>query len=361
MAERRWEGGRVRRDSRGRDAYVIRRQVNGRRYEVSTRAHSLRAALEQLKRFEAGPEGYDPRGRVDAAPIYLDEALAAEFLRWSREAKKNSVGWVADQRAALSWWADRLRKTNLRGASLDDDIKPHLARAPGWATKARVLKTLYTWLRTEREGDSSRRLKLSEDPTAGGMLKLPQAQGSAEPVAIAWPSVERVRKHLLGTYRDAFTLQMESGWHVTEVERFAVGGQIAEPNEPQWAKGMCAVLTVLHKSGSVHRTGVSEATAEAARRLRQRGAFSPREYYKAVASACRVAKVKPFAPGVLRHSVATRMVEAGVALPEVSTFLGHKSMQTTKKFYARFAVPENPLLIPPPAAVAPAKRSRRPT
>jgi hypothetical protein len=39
-------------------------------------------------------------------------------------------------------------------------------------------------------------------------------------------------------------------------------------------------------------------------------------------------------------------------LPEVSTFLGHKSMPTTKKFYARFAVPENPLLIPPPMAAA---------
>src|SRR6266849_6271999 len=31
--------------ARGRDVYVIRQQVNGKRYEVSTRAHSVRAVM----------------------------------------------------------------------------------------------------------------------------------------------------------------------------------------------------------------------------------------------------------------------------------------------------------------------------
>ena len=79
-----WDGGYIRRDARGRNVFIIRRQINGKGYDRSTHAHSLRAALEQLKRFEADPERYDARGEVGADPIYLDEKLCDEFLncRW---------------------------------------------------------------------------------------------------------------------------------------------------------------------------------------------------------------------------------------------------------------------------------------
>ncbi len=53
-----------------------------------------------------------------------------------------------------------------------------------------------------------------------------------------------------------------------------------------------------------------------------------------------------FGPGQLRHSVATWMVNSGVPIAAVSTYLGHRSMATTRAFYARFAVPVNPLLRP---------------
>jgi hypothetical protein len=55
-----WEGGFIRHDSKGRKVYVIRRMLNGRNYKVSTRATTLRAAMEQLKRFESDPEHYNP-------------------------------------------------------------------------------------------------------------------------------------------------------------------------------------------------------------------------------------------------------------------------------------------------------------
>ena len=42
-----WEGGIVRRDSKGRMTYVIRRMVAGKRYTVSTRCHKEPAAVIQ--------------------------------------------------------------------------------------------------------------------------------------------------------------------------------------------------------------------------------------------------------------------------------------------------------------------------
>jgi integrase len=78
-----------------------------------------------------------------------------------------------------------------------------------------------------------------------------------------------------------------------------------------------------------------------------------------VKSACKAAGLKkPFGPGQMRHSVATWAVDAGVDLATVSTFLGHRSPLTTRRFYVAFATPRNPML-PVPAPATKSKRRRR--
>jgi len=348
MAQRYWEGGRIRTDSDGRDVYVIRRQVNGKRYEVSTRCHTRRAALEQLGRFEADPEGYDPRGGLQPDPIYLDKPLVEAYLRYSRDEKENSPKWVREQRKLLAWWAKKLHAVNLRGASLRDAILPPLSRTSQRHHKVSVLKGLYSWLRTVKHD-----LELAEDPTAAGGLKVPPAAvkvGRPRNKAVPREDVDKVLSHLAGGWRDALQLQVETGWHVTEVQRFANAGEIDEPTPEQRERGVAGVLTVVHKSGDRHRTGVSAKTLEAARRLRERDGFSVEWYHRAMKSACKAAglkKAERFGPGQLRHSVATWAVDSGVDIASVSTFLGHRSPLTTKRFYAAFAVPRNPMLPPP--------------
>src|SRR5258708_1283486 len=173
---RAWEGGYVHKDSRGRDVYVIRRQVGGTRYEVSTRCHKARAALVQLARFEADPERYDPCGTPSKEAIVLDKTLAEAFLTWSREARHNTRKWVGEQRSALAWWADELGGRDLRGLSLADAVIPALdgtferpKKTTSRAHKIATLKTLYSWLRRERH-----LLKSVEDPMTD--LAVPQSQ-----------------------------------------------------------------------------------------------------------------------------------------------------------------------------------------
>jgi len=67
--EETWEGGFVRSGAKGRKVYVIHRMIDGRNYKVSTRASTLRAAMEQLKRFETDPENYNPAGLPHEQPI----------------------------------------------------------------------------------------------------------------------------------------------------------------------------------------------------------------------------------------------------------------------------------------------------
>ena len=59
-----WDGGYIHQDGNGRRLYMIRRQINGKRYYVSTGAYSETAPHKQLVRFNENPEAYDPRGDV---------------------------------------------------------------------------------------------------------------------------------------------------------------------------------------------------------------------------------------------------------------------------------------------------------
>jgi integrase len=345
-----WDGGYVRTDAHGRSV-VIRQQVNGKRYELSTRAFSVRAALEQLKRFQADPEGYDPRGEERPESIYLSEELVRGYLAYSREDKGNSRSWVTEQRALLAWWAEKLRGVDLRGVSLREAILPPLERAAGRPHKIAVLKAVYTWLRKVK-----REIALDEDPTAAGGLTMPPPKRPQRPSkAVSRKHVKLARKHLIGGWRDALDLQKETGWHVTEIQRFTSDGDIESPLPSQRELGIAGVLVVKHKSGEQHRTAVSAKTKKAAQRLRGRGGFSVAWYQRAVRAACKAAGITPFGPGRMRHSVATWAVDDGADLPTVSSFLGHRSARTTKKFYATHATPRNPLL----SVAAPIKRKRR--
>jgi integrase len=53
----------------------------------------------------------------------------------------------------------------------------------------------------------------------------------------------------------------------------------------------------------------------------------------AMRAACEEAGVEPCNAGVLRHSVATWLHEAGVPLSAISEQLGHRDPRTTADFY----------------------------
>src|SRR5205814_9765688 len=89
-----------------------------------------------------------------------------------------------------------------------------------------------------------------------------------------------------------------------------------------------------------------------------REGFSIAWYHRAVLAACKAAGIPSFGPGRMRHSVATWAVNAGADLATVSTFLGHRSSRTTKRFYATHATPKNPLIVPPVAARKRLRRAR---
>ncbi|MCP3105504.1 site-specific integrase [Myxococcus sp. K15C18031901] len=330
---RKWDGGYVRTDSKGRDTYYILRRVNGRLFEVSTRCHSSRAAHEQLKRFEADPDSYEPRGglRDEEGALSLTAELVESFLRWSRDEKKNSAKWVSDQQRSLAWWAERLGAVELRKVTtarlvteLDDaktGRKQHIA----------TLKAFCGWLIKVRHV-----LKKQDDPSAG--LSVPQARPEqwTTPKAVSREQFLAVRDALTGLSRDALDVLAGTGWHFNELARFAERGTV----EPHPLNGGVVLACPQTKAGEPLRTAVSDQVAEAARRILKVKALSYDAFHRALEGASTTAKLaEPLRPGFLRHSVATWAINAGANPAAVAAFLNHKSERTTKRFYATHAVP----------------------
>ncbi len=332
-----WEGlgGRIRFDAKGRSVYVIRRQIDGRRFEVSTRCHTLSAALRQLSRFEAEPAAYRAGG--DHLPaVYLDEDLVRDFLAWSK-AKGNTARWRGQQRLYLAWWAEKLRGVDLRGADLGGTILPALRGAPARPQRIAVLKVLYTWLRRER-----RAISAAEDPTLDA-LSVPQSKPEQlrRVKAVPREHVALAIEHLgSDRWRNLLRVLAGTGMHVSELERFAASGStepLPRDGRAEGAEG--AVVIPSTKAGEPLRVAVSREVLTAAEAVLEAGPFDRQKLAKSLKAACLAAKIPPFTAGRMRHAVATWAVNAGANVAAVSTFLGHKSPRTTRRFYATLATP----------------------
>ncbi|HTS82910.1 MAG TPA: tyrosine-type recombinase/integrase [Myxococcaceae bacterium] len=317
--------------------YVISVNVRGRRFRQSTRAWTLKEARAIYRRFIVDPDGFRlvaPPPDPAQQPIHLDEALVKGFLDFSRR-KGNTGDWVSEQRVHLLALKDGLGKQDLRGLPL----QTLLPLVKGNAHRIAVLKALYSWLRKVEH-----RLTPAEDPTHG-TLTVPQRRVGQRRVAdksVPRARVDAVLACMSERWRALLHLQAGTGIHTTELLRFARAGWLEGYRGPQRATSVMVVP--LHKNGDEHRVALDAGLDQAARAVRISGTFDPSGYHLEVRLACERAKVPPFTPGRMRHSVATWMVEAGADLASVSTFLGHRTLATTRAFYARFATPRNPAL-----------------
>ena len=345
--KRKWPGaGYIRREKDGSETWVIERQVGGRRYHVSTRCHSERAAEKHLERFEKDPAAYEREMKEGPAEpaggLRITAALVDEFAGWltSRD-RPTTKKYAREMRQRLGDWLEDLGARDLRRLDLATLKAAVAARKVGRQHRIIAIKIFCAWLRQEKG-----LLERKEDVTLD--LAVPQANPEKHRRRKAVP-VERVRavlSRLAPAYRDCLLLLAHTGWHVSELERFV---RTPEARIAPGGGNVLAVLQVLHKTGATTRTPVlDEAALEAAKRLKARGEV-PRKLNAAVKSACEAAELPRdewFTLGVMRHSVATWAIEAGTSAEVVAEFLNHKSKSTTLRFYADVAVPTLPVRLP---------------
>jgi integrase len=337
-----WEHGFVRFGWNGDKVYVIRERRNGKRYEVSTKTANHAMALLEYEEWDKNPNAYEP-GRVvlrEGDAVRFTTELIEEFLEHGKK-EGNEPHTTTNKSAAMYFWYDHFKDRDLRRIKLPDLAKAVRGK-PQEGRRRSVLKTFYRWLRNE-EQPAERRISPADDPTED--LHVPQYDENAreqENKAVPFEVIRKVRDQLWGHWRDLLTLGMATGWHVTELNRFAERGGMEPYKGPQ--AGATWTLKVKHKGGQWHQTAVDAEAGEAAQRIKEHGRFSGRRYTNAIQKVCRDLGVDEFSAGQLRHSVATHLVDQGADLAAVSTFLGQRSPATARRFYATHATPFNPAL-----------------
>ncbi len=342
-SEWRWAGGYIRQGLKG-PVFIIERRVMGQHFHVSTRAHTLRAALAHLERFEADPTGYDPRGdKSGRMPMTAEMIMRYREFQLSRKVGK---GWCDTVERLLGHWLEDFGGKDLRKLTLTD-VKTALAKRQGQRNRAVALKGFCHWLRSE-EG----LLQHNEDVSLN--LRLPPQTPAKLDRARAVPQehLDAVRPHLLDYMRDCLDFLSATGWHVAEMRRFAGGeGFLRLRLEKLEGPEVLAVAVVKHKSGRVHATVLaSQAAVDAATRLLAKG-HVPSDFVlnHHMHAACNKATVNDdlvpfFGLGRLRHTVATRAYEQGIPIEQVSRFLGHRTPVTTSDYYVD--TPKAPEAIP---------------
>lgn len=334
----RWPGGYVR-----NGVFVIEKKIRGVKFHVSTHTTKLTAAMKHLERFEADPNGYDPRGTARAADaLVLDEALIDEFHAW--HLPRVSRPWALDVRRLLVDWANHLKGADLRKLSLVKDLEPHIHGNTQQHHRVAALKAFTKWAR------KTEKLKRSEDATQD--LEVPQVGASEEPKDMDFELVVETWPHLDLYMRDIVQVLAASGWHLAELQRFAREGVIRERNHRD-APEVVGVIGVVHKNSLLKKTKRKHFTAlvhaepfEAAKRIRalgklyDRGALRKRMHAAAEAVTSERRKKDAKAPaadvvllGAFRHSVTTWLSEQGLSDAQVAKFVGHSSEEMARKHY----------------------------
>lgn len=329
-----WRGGYVREGKNGRRVYVIERWVGSEsRFHLSTKCSTEKAALRELERFELDPWAYMPQGVATTAPrLSADRIVAYHAAQLEKGLTRE---WANEVARDLSDWCDAIGHRDLRAVQLSE---LRLLLDNRWpkrrANRIKALKGYCRWLR--ERGD----LKRDQDPALE--LRVPQAKPEKwrRRKVVPHEDVTATLRHLPQPTQDVLRLLAATGWHLSEVYRFASSGELVDK-----VGDVLAVAMVRHKSGDIARTPILYPEhLEAARRLRALGGLPKRmTLARHQRKACREAAVPWFGLGQMRHSVLTWGVERGASMQDAAEFAHHKSTATTRRFYVDLAIGTRPI------------------
>lgn len=340
----RWPGGYVRMGKGGKRTFIIDKWIRGQHFHLSTRCSQLRAALKQLERFEADPYGFNPLGD-SAEVVRITTELVHEFAVWMRDEKRNTREWIEGVVRFLGDWAEDLARYDLRNVSVQRVLYPALdKRKTSRRHRIESLKSFCSWLRRHKG-----LLNAANDSTIN--MPIPKAAPANQRKSKAVPAehIAAVMPLLPEVTRDVMLMQLATAFHVSEVRRFALSGELIYRTH-----GMLASVTVKHKSGEiVTQPIIHPEHLSAVERIKKRGRIPDndvlsRHMRKAIdqlrrdeelAGAPEEKRTPHFRLGQMRHTALTFAHQSGIPLEQVAAFAHHRSIATTRAFYVEMAKP----------------------
>lgn len=340
-----WDGGRFYLDGK-RAVYVLEKMHRGQRYVIALDARNEEEADEQLRAFKADPVAF--KAKLWAAPSHgAGLYITAETIQEVLEHQKRE-GQAKDHRYATGLYLAKWAKV-FAGREVSTITVPECeTQLVAWKTarKLRItaLKTFCTYYAAPARG------KLDPTKNPAAQLKIKKQKAAKHTSARHYEIYEIERAYAASdsqVQRDILRMEMVTGCHTTEIERFAAGAGSLREVDPETGCGEIAgVIWFHHKNGELHPNAVDSQTFKAAQRIRERGRIPNK--FKRNEFCHRVAKklsrelgkeIKPVLYGALRHSFITasrskggRIVKPlnfGVSLEDIMDAVGHRSTRTT--------------------------------
>jgi hypothetical protein len=379
-----WKGGRIAQLANGKQRYVLERKHLGRNYAFRLKATSLDEAERQLALWESEPVRYirahEVRKReaqdLVQGEIRITEALLTDLKTWlegaNNDAYARSTEQVKNVVAYCREWGKDLAGYDLRKLSkkqLDQALvtRPHapkvyrkgkLVPSKSKARRNRVVafKTMTAMLKEQGKLDPG------QDP--GRFLKTPSVVPAkslrtkgydAQALQRAYRAIQDLpgqrKEGLAQIVRDVMRLSVCYGMHLTEIRRTAKDGRI---RELEGQGEIAGTLAFVHKNGDPHVISLDAQAVAAARRLQALKTLPVtnviRKVLKAATTSIGLSKMNP---GEFRHTTVTlgqngRLVHpqgGGVSLKDIALIVGHRSTDTSRRFYDMNAIP--PMLVVP--------------
>ena len=238
-------------------------------------------------------------------------------------------------RRYLQVWRDLFGQRDLRSIK-SFEVSNALDFMPSRTARLMTLRGLYTWLKDEKRYEV-------ENPCVDVKYERSRPAQLRKPKVIEEADFLKVVEHLTPRWLCRMMVLYRTGWHLSELLRFAEDGRI-EPLPAGRKDGSTHVLICpRHKMGGIHKTAANAETTYWAEQVQKFGAFDRGAMWKAIRSACVDAGMEePWNPSWVRHTLATRAVNAGASVESVADFLGHRDRATTMKFYTTHGVVQKP-------------------
>lgn len=172
----------------------------------------------------------------------------------------------------------------------------------------------------------------------------------------------RVAIHLMLGTAARITAILELTWDRVDMNRRLI--YLRNPDDPVKRKGR-AIVPINSTLAAALREAKAGALTD---HVVEWGGESVKSIKRGIATAAREAKVKDVSAHVFRHTAAVWMAESGVPMDEISQYMGHNSVEITRRVYARYspdhlrkaaAALELGLYVVPSGTDEPAKRNEK--
>lgn len=264
-------------------------------------------------------------------------SLSEWWTKYRQAKKKSPLTWAREEDMMKHWLPQfgRLSLEEIKPSDIERGLNWRRKRGAAQSTVTREQSLLHALFEAAIDDDLIEKNPLRKIPRLPYKTRTQvlSEEDQDKLLAITPPNTGRWVQFVLGTgirFAEAQSLQPEDVDWEGQMVHIIGKGHHGEPKE-RWVPLLSPVLGIILKQQ------LEDNESDSGRhRMDRKGKLWPQTYgywHNELTRLCKVAGITFFSPHVLRHTFATRYLQAGGDIYVLSRILGHASVKMTEKVY----------------------------